>query len=263
MKERIHAARFFLRVYLFYMENLTYRGCKFYCPKSRTELIDFAMENNLALIAINSGKLRTQSTAIKKFISVNCGYPDGLGAVWASKLIGGQQTEKMPGCELWLDIVHRFCDKKRFYVVGASPAVNLVVVNRLRADFPAIEIVVARDGFFSDEAEEISVIQDMVSAEPDFVFVAMGSPKQEEFIFAANRQWPAVYLGLGGSFDVYAGKTSRAPGWLVKMGLEWCYRVVNDPTKLRRMILDSMFVFVLIFDFLLLKLNIKSSRIQK
>ena len=244
------------------MENLTYRGCKFYCPKSKTELIDFAMKNKLALIAINSGKLRLQSTDIKNFISVNCGYPDGLGAVWTSRLIGGLQTEKMPGCELWLDIIQRFYDQKRFYLVGASPAVNLIVVNRLRADFPAIEIVGSRDGFFSDPAEQISVIHDIASVEPDFVFVAMGSPKQEEFISLASRHWPAVYLGLGGSFDLYAGETSRAPEWLVKMGLEWCYRVVNNPTRSRRMILDSMFVAALIFDFLLLKLNIKSSRIS-
>jgi len=251
----------FLTRFEFSVKSVTYRGCKFLCPETKHQLIDFAMKNHSALIAVNAGKLRTKSPEIKEFINNNCGYPDGIGAVWTAKLVGGQQTEKMPGCELWLDIIRRFSGQKKFYLVGATHEVNAAVVKRLHAEFPACEIVGSRDGFFKDPEEERAVIRDICSAKPDFVFVALGSPKQENFILTAKRQWSAVFLGLGGSFDLYVGEVSRAPSWLIGVGLEWVYRVAQDPAKVRRNIMDILFVLTLVFDFILLRLKIKSPRV--
>lgn len=211
-------------------------GIKTYAPNSRKELMDYAMLHKSIMIAVNAEKILHATDESRNLINRNLGYPDGIGAVWALKKKGHQSVVKIPGCELWLDIVQRFYKEKSFYLVGGKQAVIEETVEKLKEDFTGINICNFRNGYLKTEVEETDLIADIVKHKPDIVFVAMGSPKQELLMEQMQKEHQAVYQGLGGSFDVYTGNVKRAPEWWVKNNLEWTYRLINQPSRIKRQI---------------------------
>ena len=209
-------------------------GIKTYNPNSRDELIDFAFTHQIILVAVNAEKILHATTESKSLINRNLGYPDGLGAVWALKKKGHKNVVKIPGCELWLDIINKYHKTKTFYLVGGTQQVIEDTVNKLQAEFKGIDIVNYRNGFVSDDLEKRALITDIVKNKPDVVFVAIGSPKQELLMEDIKSQHTAVYQGLGGSFDVYTGAVKRAPDWWVKHNMEWTYRLLTQPSRIKR-----------------------------
>lgn len=230
------------------MDNRVIRGLKCYAPKSRKELIDYAIKNQIILIAVNAEKILKATQEIKDIINRNIGYPDGIGAVWALEQKGLNNVVRIPGVELWLDIIQQTYHEKSFYLVGGSEEVIQKTVERLKHDFPGIKIANFRNGYLKTNNEKEELIKDVVNLKPDFVFVAMGSPKQEKLMEELQVKHSAVYQGLGGSFDVYTGTVKRAPHWWVKNNLEWAYRLVKQPSRIKRQI-------HLIRFFILLKLG--------
>src|SRR5690606_1309319 len=103
-------------------------------------------------------------------------------------------------------------------------------------DFPGIRVLAYRNGYLNSDEERGVLIGDIVEKKPDVVFVAMGSPKQELLMEEMRRAHPAVYQGLGGSFDVYTGQVRRAPVWWVEHNLEWLYRLLQEPSRAKRQI---------------------------
>lgn len=206
-------------------------GVKTVVPNSRDELIEYVFEHKNILVAVNAEKIHHATELSKEIINRNVGYPDGVGAVWALNRKGHKNVHKIPGCELWLDIVAKYHDRKSFYLVGGEEGVINKTIELLKAQFPKINLVGYRNGFIKNQTEKEALLEDIVLKRPDVVFVAMGSPRQELLMEELARLHPAVYQGLGGSFDVYAGKVLRAPEWWIKNGLEGIYRTMKEPKK--------------------------------
>lgn len=210
------------------------RGVKVYPFADAGELIDFADRKKGILVAINAEKILNANPVTLDIINNNIAYCDGSGAVLAARQKGAA-PEKIAGCELWLKIIDRFhADGRSFYIIGATPEVNARTVEKLREDFPGINIVGYRDGYLRTAQERQALIDDVVRTAPDFVFVAMGSPTQELLMAEMLRRHKAVYQGLGGSFDVYTGKAKRAPKWWIDHNMEFAYRLIKQPSRITR-----------------------------
>ena len=218
------------------MFNAVINGVKIYAPKSREALIEYAIKHQKILVAINAEKILHATDESRDIINRNLGYPDGIGAIWALKKKGIKEVVKIPGCELWLNIIKKHYKAKSFYLVGGKQAVIESTVIKLKAQFEGIHICNFRNGYIKTETEELALIEDIKKHKPDIVYVAMGSPKQEKLMERIQKSHDAVYQGLGGSFDVYIGAVKRAPAWWVKNNMEWTYRLLSQPSRIKRQI---------------------------
>jgi UDP-N-acetyl-D-mannosaminouronate:lipid I N-acetyl-D-mannosaminouronosyltransferase len=203
--------------------------------QSREELIQYVTKNPGILVAINAEKILHANNETRSIINANIGYADGIGATMALKKYG-QSAVKIPGCELWLDIVASFYKTKSFYLIGSKSEVIQATVEKLKKQFPGINIVAYRDGYIKSDREKQKLLNDIEQRKPDVVFVAMGSPKQELLMQEMQENHKAIYQGLGGSFDVYTGRVKRAPKFWVNLGLEWFYRLALEPKRIKRQI---------------------------
>lgn len=212
---------------------------------SKSHFLDFIRDKKNILVALNAEKLNKTNTLLDQIINDNIGYPDGIGAVLALSR-KGVKSVKIAGAEFWLDIIKEFSESKTFYLIGSSPGVIKQTVNGLRNDFPSINVLGYRDGYFKEGDKEI-VIEILKVKRPDIVYVAMGSPKQEYLMAELLKNHPALYMGLGGSFDVYSGEKKRAPKIFINLGLEWFYRLLKEPARIRRQLSLIEFFFKVIF----------------
>ena len=228
------------------MNSIEINGVKTYCFSSRRELIDLALAERKSLIAVNAEKILHANDKTRDLFNRNIGFSDGIGAVWALKRKGFKNAVKIPGCELWLDIIDSTWKDKTFYLVGAQQEVIEMTVSGLQREYPGIRIVNYRNGYLRDGVDRRDLISDIILRRPDVVFVAMGSPKQEELIEVLQKAHPAVYLGLGGSFDVYVGAVKRAPDWWVRHNMEWTYRLIRQPARIARQIHLVKFAWMLL-----------------
>jgi UDP-N-acetyl-D-mannosaminouronate:lipid I N-acetyl-D-mannosaminouronosyltransferase len=218
------------------MNHIFVKGIRLFAPSTRKELIDEAFNQKKILVAVNAEKILMADEEFSNFISSNIGYPDGIGAVWLLQRRGFAKANKIPGVELWLEIVQQRYLHNSFYLVGGKEEVIQITVKKLKEDFPEISILGFRNGYIKLEEEKSSLIQDIQTKKPDVVFIAMGSPKQELLMKELQSVHPAVYQGLGGSFDVYTGKVERAPKWWLENNLEWAYRLYKEPWRIKRQI---------------------------
>lgn len=221
-------------------------GVKVHPFTSSSELVAYASLHKGILIAINAEKILHATEQTRFIINRNIGYCDGIGAVMALKKHGCKNVVKIPGCELWLKIIASlYRNNKTFYLVGGKQEVIEATVKKLREEFKGIQIVNYRNGYIQTQEEKESLINDVVEKKPDVVFVAMGSPKQELLMEEMFKKHAAIYQGLGGSFDVYTGNVKRAPKWWVEHGLEWAYRLIKQPTRIKRQIHLVYFIWLL------------------
>ncbi len=214
--------------------NCHLNGKKTYVFSSRNELLSYIQEKKTILIAMNALKIVQAKNFIVDLLENNIGYPDGFGAVWALKNRGYKDAIKIPGCELWLNIVKSWFNSRTFYLIGSTQWVIETVVDKLKSDFPGIKILNYRNGYINNDLDKMEIIQDLKQKNPDIVFVATGSPNQEILMKEMLEYHPALYMGLGGSFDVYVGLLKRAPEFWRKYNLEWLYRLVIQPTRITR-----------------------------
>jgi UDP-N-acetyl-D-mannosaminouronate:lipid I N-acetyl-D-mannosaminouronosyltransferase len=203
--------------------------------------MEYAIIKNSILVAVNAEKILKANAQMKSIINRNVGYPDGVGAVWALEKKGVNDTLKIPGCELWLDIIKKFKNDKSFYLVGGKEEVIQRTVQKLKTEFPNINIKGYRNGYIASDQEGQKLIEEISTIKPDIIFVAMGSPKQELLMEEMQKRHPALYQGLGGSFDVYTGNIKRAPDWWIKNNLEWAYRLLKQPTRIKRQVVYLKF----------------------
>lgn len=219
------------------IQSVYLNGVRVYAFVSHEELLDHVEREKGILVAINAEKILHATDQTRGIINRNIGYCDGIGAVMAMKKKGYKEVVKIPGCELWLKIIASlYQSDKTFYLVGGKQEVIEATVNKLKEEFEGIRIVAFRNGYIRTEEERMNLIEDVAVKKPDVVFVAMGSPKQELLMEEMLERHPAIYQGLGGSFDVYTGNVKRAPKWWVDHGLEWAYRLVKQPSRIKRQI---------------------------
>jgi len=215
------------------MKNYVYiNGVKTFAFENRENLLDFIEEKKIILVAVNSEKIVTKDTKLKQIINQNIGYPDGVGAVMALRQ-KGHQVVRIPGAELWLDIVKRFHNDKTFYLLGSTQDIIEMTIVKLKKEYPNINIVGYRNGFLK-EGDKENLIKELKNKKPDVVFIAQGSPRQEILMNELIKEYPALYMGLGGCFDVYTGFKKRAPKLFLKLNLEWLYRLLKEPLRAGR-----------------------------
>ncbi|MGO8670890.1 MAG: WecB/TagA/CpsF family glycosyltransferase [Capsulimonadaceae bacterium] len=160
---------------------------------------------------------------------------DGSGILWAARRLRLAIREKVSGVDLVAELSRLSAEKGyRLYFLGAAPQVAEQAAANLAARYPGVQIVGTHDGYFTAEQEH-GVVEEIAALKPDVLFVAMGIPKQEKWISRhKERLGVPVSLGIGGSFDVYAGRVRRAPLWMQRNGLEWLYRLCADPKKITK-----------------------------
>jgi len=209
-------------------------------------LIKEAVNERKMLLSVNAEILCRADDKIKDIYNSNIGFADGIGAVMALQKKGIKNAVKLPGCELWLKIVELYNTNSKFYLVGSTEKVINETVAKLKSYFPNINIVGYRNGYLRTESEEKSLLTDINKTKPDFVFVAMGMPKQELLMDKMNKIHNAVYMGIGGSFDVFTGKEKRAPKWWIEHNLEWAYRLCLQPKRIKRQLILVKFMVLII-----------------
>ncbi|MDR3348439.1 MAG: WecB/TagA/CpsF family glycosyltransferase [Acidaminococcales bacterium] len=170
--------------------------------------------------------------------------PDGTGIVWAGRHLGHKVPERVTGCDL-IEELFKLADRNmyRIFLLGAAPGVAEAAIESSRAKYPGAVFAGCRDGFFP-ESETPGIIARINQAQADILLVALGSPKQEKWIFANRAKLNStVFLGVGGSFDVMAGRVARAPRFMQKAGLEWLFRLYKQPGRFWRMLAIPKFIF--------------------
>ena len=230
------------------MNSVELNGRKVDIFTSAKELLDYVADKRKILVAVNAEKIINRDHRIKEIINNNIGYLDGAGPVLAARRKGISDACKIPGCELWLKLVKRSYHSRSFYLLGSTRSIIEETARQLHKDFPGISIVGYHDGYLTTDKLKSDVITDIISKKPDVVFVAMGSPKQELFMAELQELHPALYMGLGGSFDIYAGNVKRAPRWWIDHNLEFAYRLFKQPKRIRRQIHLLRFAWWILTD---------------
>lgn len=162
--------------------------------------------------------------------------PDGIGTVIASKLLRKPVKEKIAGIDVVKEVIIK-ADKegKSVYFLGATEDVVLKCVKNVKQDYPNLKIAGYHNGFFDlNNCEEI--VKNIHESRPWAILVAMGSPRQEVFIEKIKDVTDIkIYMGVGGVFDIFAGNLKRAPKWMISLGIEWLYRVIKEPFRIKRL----------------------------
>ena len=218
------------------MDKVSLNGVEIFPFDSDQQLLHYVDTHKGILVAINAEKILHATEQTRAIINRNIGYCDGAGTQIALKQKGYKDACKIPGCELWLKIITRFYKEKTFYLVGGKPQIVNETVEKLCSEYQDIRIVGYRNGYIKTDEEKRRLIDDIVEKKPDVVFVAMGSPKQELLMEEIQQRHRAIFQGLGGSFDVYTGHVQRAPKWWVEHNLEFAYRLIKEPKRIKRQI---------------------------
>lgn len=160
--------------------------------------------------------------------------PDGIGVVYAARLLGRSLKGRCPGIDFAGKLMERMARKgQRLYLLGAKPGVAEAAAARLEVRYPGLTICGVHDGYFQEDGP---VVEDIRKAGADVVFVCLGFPKQEYWMVKNGPATGARLLaGLGGSLDVFAGMVERAPESWQRLGLEWLYRLTREPKRIGRM----------------------------
>src|SRR5215471_1600302 len=180
---------------------------------------------------------------------------DGQPLIWTSRLLGVPLPERIAGSDLVVPLMQRAGQRGwRVYLLGAGPGVALAAAEHFRTNYGVrIAGVDAPTISTSGGPEEEVALQRLRSASPDLVLVALGSPKQEIWIHRVSGAiQPSVAIGVGASFDFIAGRVRRAPRWMAKSGLEWVFRISQQPRLIRRYLFrDPKFLLILLRTMLL------------
>ena len=169
--------------------------------------------------------------------------PDGAGTVWASNYLGVDMPERVAGFDLVQNLfANAPAKKRRIFFFGSAPGVAEKAKAKAEKDFPGINIVGVRNGYFSQK-DEAEIIEQIKQAKPDLLLAALGVPKQEIWLNTHMKELGCpLSIGVGGTFDVMAGVMKRAPLWMQKAKLEWLFRGMLQPKRIGRLMALPRFV---------------------
>lgn len=207
---------------------------------------------NLLIGVVNAAKIANmkRNPQLDEAVgSADVTVADGMAVVWASKILGQPVPERIAGIDLMfrlLELANR--NQYRVYCLGATDDVLSKVVAQIARDYPNAVVAGQQNGYFKPE-DEMAIAKAIGSSRADMLFVAISPPKKEQFLarWAEYLNTPVCH-GVGGSFDVMAGKVKRAPVLWQKMGLEWLYRVIQEPRRMwrRYLVTNTLFVYFLV-----------------
>lgn len=198
----------------------------------------------------------TRDKELKSLIEVaSLVIPDGIGLVYASKILGAPLKERVTGID-FLSEALGYLEKsgQSVYLLGSKPAkddkpsvADLAAENML-IKYPNLNIAGTHDGYFKKE-EEAAIVEEINNSGAEFLCVALGAPKQEKFIYEHRDEFTNIKagIGVGGSLDVWAGTVARAPKFYREHGMEWLYRFMKEPTRYKRMAQLPLFMLNVIF----------------
>jgi N-acetylglucosaminyldiphosphoundecaprenol N-acetyl-beta-D-mannosaminyltransferase len=170
---------------------------------------------------------------------------DGQAIVWAARLLGARMPQRVAGIDLMFALLG-LAEQKGYsiFVLGARREVIDGAIDEVKRQFPALNVSGYRDGYFDDD-ETPAVLDEVRSADPDILFVAMSSPRKEHLVDLAVEQLRIPFaMGVGGAIDIVAGRVKRAPLWVRRAGLEWLFRLMQEPRRLARRYAVTNTVFV-------------------
>ncbi|MCB0457959.1 MAG: WecB/TagA/CpsF family glycosyltransferase [Flavobacteriaceae bacterium] len=226
-----------------YIENIS--------QKEVIERIETAINESrqVHLEGVNAGKLVDMETDTSLRESVHCSNlitADGQSVVWASKFLGKPLKERVAGIDLMIKLVEIAAEKGyKVYLFGAKEEVVKKVVEGYTEKYGPSLIAGYRNGYFKPE-DEVQIAKNIAQSKANMLFVAITSPIKENFLKTHKEILKDVNLimGVGGSFDVIAGVTKRAPLWMQKIGMEWFYRLIQEPKRMwkRYLIGNSKFI---------------------
>lgn len=162
--------------------------------------------------------------------------PDGVGTLLAAKINGIDITEKIAGIEVMNMLLEEARDKNlKVFLLGAKEEILIKCKKKIKENYDRINIVGSNNGFFDlDNCDDL--IEKINESKADILFVAMGAPRQEVFIEKyKDKLCCKIFMGVGGSFDVFAGNVNRAPQFMINIGMEWLYRVAKEPWRIKRL----------------------------
>ena len=175
--------------------------------------------------------------------------PDGIGLVYASKVMGCPLSERVTGIDFLESIIARLAQTgESIFFFGSKPGVADEAADRMKKKYPGLRVAGTQNGYFQPE-EEALIVKQINESGADFLCVALGAPKQERFIAQHRDEFTSVRgaIGVGGSLDVWAGNLKRAPEVYRNHGLEWLYRFIQQPTRFKRMLTLPVFMLRVIF----------------
>ena len=190
---------------------------------------------------------RKDSDFMKILNEADLVVPDGIGVVIASKFTKEKLKERVAGYDLVQGVFEKIKNKRyTVYFFGGAPGVAEEAKAKMEALHKGIKIVGVHDGYFDANQEKL-IIEDIKNKKPDILLVGLGAPKQEKWIYEHKYELPVkVCIGVGGSFDGMSGKVKRAPKIFIKLGLEWFYRLLRQPSRFFRMLKLPLFLLVVI-----------------
>ena len=224
------------------------------------EIIDkrILSQQNLHHVVVNAGKIVAMQEDPQLMQSVNQAdliNADGQAVVWASKLLGKPLKERVAGIDLMSNLVELAHKKEyKIFFLGAKEEVVKKVVQTYTAQYTENIIAGYRNGYFSTEDEK-DIANEIAASGAQILFVAISSPTKENFLYTHKETLSKVFfvMGVGGSFDVVAGLVKRAPKWMQNLGLEWLYRLLQEPQRMwkRYLLGNTKFVLLVIKEWLL------------
>ncbi|WP_034427421.1 WecB/TagA/CpsF family glycosyltransferase [Candidatus Entotheonella palauensis] len=191
-------------------------------------------------------KMRHDKELRDSVLGANIIGADGVPVVWASWLLGSPLPGRVNGTDLMMALLEKGHQHGyRIFFFGAQPDVLDRVLDVVRADYPGVKIAGARHGYYAED-EEWEIVRQIQASEADILFIAFGTPKKELWVkrYLHAMEVPVVH-GVGGSFDVLAGVVARAPLWMQRYGLEWLFRLIQEPRRMWRRYLYTNTRFVL------------------
>lgn len=217
-------------------------------------LVDQAIRERQQIhhVVVNAAKLvhmQKNEELRRSVVESNIINADGQAVVWASRILGRPLPERVAGIDLMTNLVRLAAEKHyKIFFFGAKEAVVQAVVEKYRQEYSGDIIAGYRNGYF-EKGEEEQIARQISDSGADILFVAITSPKKEIFLNKYKHiiQTPFI-MGVGGSFDVVSGITKRAPVWMQRNGLEWLYRVYQEPGRMwkRYLVTNTKFITLLI-----------------
>lgn len=174
--------------------------------------------------------------------------PDSIGVIIGAKLQKKAFKERIPGQSYFRKVIELSNEKGySIYLLGGEPGIPEKTKENLQKLYPNVNIVGLHNGYF-DENVEKEIIKEINSLQPNVLFVALGAPKQEKWIKEhANELKVDIAAGQGGTYDYEAGKIKRAPLWVQKIGMEWLWRLIREPSRIKRQLVLPVYLFKVLF----------------
>ena len=169
--------------------------------------------------------------------------PDGAGVQLYFQWIQRRRVKRYPGIEFAANVLQQLESTDSVIFYGGAPGMSAAAAEHWQRQLPNLNVAIAQHGYLS-EAEQTEFHTKLASLQPSIIFVGLGVPRQELWIAANRHLCPnTIWIGVGGSFDIWAGKKKRAPRWMCNNNLEWLYRLYQEPWRWRRMLALPKFVF--------------------